>query len=209
MSTDRFGEWPILLEATETRLAWISAESHEEALRSAQGDYELFQHAEPTDSGGISASLPEEWDEDMVRASIGVQGPAPLCMVCQSYVWGGPDLHHDFECPVYRAGLTRYASRVLPRAQEIADLLGLLLAGHDANVEVDGSRVRVQVRPESVAQWQAWLRLAGVDPKKVSVLATYAHGWGRVGVELASSVDVILVGLGVPQLPAAAESVTA
>lgn len=203
MNHDRYGEWPILLESSERRLVWVEAESQEQALKYASdGCYELFGNAETTDQGGIGAVLPDEFDDDMIRDSIGRQGPAPLCFVCRAYIWNGPDEHHDFECPVYRAGVTRYASRTLPRVQEVADLLGSLLAGRDASIEVDGSRIRVQVHPESLGQWQAWLKLMAVDPKKVRTLATYAHGMGRLGGELMSSVDVILVGLGVPQLAA-------
>jgi hypothetical protein len=204
MTHDRYGEWPILLESCETRLVWVEAESHDEALKYASRDcYDIFRSGEPTEIGGINAALPDEFDDDMIRDSIGRQGPAPLCLVCRAYIWNGPDEHHDFECPVYRAGVKRYPTNPIPRVVEVVDLLRSLLAGRDAGVENDGTRIRVQVRPESVAQWQAWLKLMAVDPKKVRTLATYAHGMGRLGGDAMSSVDVILVGLGVPQLDVA------
>ena len=207
-------QYPVLIESSETRVAWVWAETHAEAVKRADGDYELWEGAERTDSGGLSMTMPDEWDHGTIFEHAPAQGPAPLCTTCGLTSWSGPTITHDFECPVRRAEseASAAASRrryggpdVLPvsaRVQNVVDLFeGLRQPGSPLeSVEADFGSVRLTLRPRTVAEWDAWVQLAHVDPKSLRPRATYTHGRGRFGM---TSVDLIVVGLGVPQLPAA------
>lgn len=214
-------QYPVLIESSEIRVAWVWGESHADAVKRASGDYELWGDAEPTDRGGLSMTMPDEYDHGMVFEHASAQGPAPLCTTCGLATWSGPDMAHDFQCPVRRAeseasaaaSRRRFGSAdPLPPAGRVLNVValfeGLKVPGSPLElIEPDFYSVRLTVRPRTVTEWEAWVQLTQVDPKSLRTMATYAHGRGRFGADPKTSIDTILVGLGVPQL-AAAELVT-
>lgn len=122
--------YPVVVTTSESRIVWIEAESHEQAVEGLNNDGSWYEHLQGAEPFGhdYSIAAPDEWDwYGKVYSESTLSGPVQQCRLCNEPSHRIGTVSHSGSCPVQVAetsrlmawnGAAKAASNALRAAQD-------------------------------------------------------------------------------------------